>query len=71
MARTKAPSQVEKGRPLTGTKAIRMPVSAERKLKGNLMMPIKGRRKRMTATTAPAANCRNCLRVMSPTRRNS
>jgi hypothetical protein len=71
MALKKATSQEVKGRPLMGTKAIRNPIRTEMKESGYLMMGRIWRRKNKTPITIPAANWMNCLRVMSPTSRNS
>jgi len=71
MAFRKAKNQVEKGRLLTGIKAIVIPSMPERKARGYLIRPIIGRRKKINAITIPPANWRNCFRVISPTSLNS
>jgi len=71
MALINAESQAVNGRPFMGTKAINTPVMAAKKARGNLMMARIGSRTKTKARTSPAASCRNCLSVMSPTSRNS
>ena len=71
MALIKANNHWVKGRPWMGTKAMRAPVPAAMITKGHLIKSGRGRRKMIRPTPAPPASWRNCLRVMSPTRRNS
>ncbi len=71
MALKKAVIQAVNGRPLMGTKAMRIPAMTEMKTRGYLIKTGRGSLKMTTPKMIPPANWKNCFRVMSPTKRNS